>query len=66
MISYQPQDEEASILWPSEVYGFVRKLVDPNYTSDRLNPVHDRFAAEPGGKSLGQIAVETGAWASDQ
>lgn len=61
-IAYQPPDYDPKDLWPSEVYGTVRRLFDPSYPTDRLSAVHDRLATEPGGKALGEIAVETGAW----
>ena len=61
---YRPPDGESEHLFPSEGYGTIRRLFDPGYPDARLNAVHDRFATEPGGQSLGELAVQTGAWPS--
>jgi hypothetical protein len=64
MIAYAPPGQAEEEIWPSQVYGAVRKLFDPSYEEDRLSAVHDRFSTDPGGQPLGELAVESGAWSA--
>lgn len=61
-IAYVAPDGVFLDLFPSSVYGTIRRLFDPAYPDERLSAVHDKFATEPGGKSLGELAVEVDAW----
>jgi hypothetical protein len=57
------EDSEEELLAPSVVVSRVWNAVIPDYSSeDWSTPVATTFAVEPGGKTLDQLAEETGAW----
>jgi hypothetical protein len=41
----------------------VRQEFDPDFTGMRPRAVNNAYAMEPGGKSLGEVALERGLWA---
>lgn len=56
---------EAEDLIPSKTPDRVRQLLDPSFTTPRARAVNDAFALEPGGASLGALAVEKGVWSEE-
>jgi hypothetical protein len=50
------------LVLPSLAIDFVRRALDSSYTGNRAKAVHDAFALEPGGKSLGEILEAEGYW----
>lgn len=61
---YNSPGEDKVEIFPSEGYCTIRRVFDPTFP-DRLSAVHDKFAVSPGGQTLGDLAVETGAWPQD-
>lgn len=61
-VVHEVPDGEAEELPPSRAFDAVRRQIDPDFHGDRYRGVHSRFALEPGGKSLGDLARESGAW----
>jgi len=61
-VVYAPPDTDPQTLPPSRAFDAIRRHIDPEFHGDRYRGVHSRFALEPGGKSLGELALECGAW----
>jgi hypothetical protein len=61
-VIHELPDSAPEELPPSRAFDAVRRQIDPAFEGDRYRGVHSRFALEPGGKSLGTLAREVGAW----
>ncbi len=61
-VVYEPPDSDPQELPPSRAFDAVRRQIDPSFAGDRYRAVHSRFALEAGGKSLGTLARDVGAW----
>jgi hypothetical protein len=62
---YQPPGaQHAEELTPSKATDRIRREFDPTYTTVRARAVNDAFSTEPGGLSLGELALQHGVWVS--
>ncbi len=60
---YTPSDDPVGEeVMASRAFDRARRQIDPTFTGDRARAVHDVFAVEPGGQSLGELAKSLGLW----
>jgi hypothetical protein len=59
---YRPGTGEAEELLASKAPDRVRRELDPDFTGDRARAVNDAFSREPGGETLGALAVKESLW----
>lgn len=62
---YQPPGGETEELIPSKAPDRVRQVLDPSFTTPGYKAVNDAFSIEPGGPTLGELAVESGVWSDE-
>ncbi len=62
-LAYQPSEEaQVEELSASRSFDRARRELDLSFTGDRARAVHDVFAIEPGGSSLGEVAKQQDLW----
>jgi hypothetical protein len=59
--TYEAEEDGPIVVFPSEGYAKIRQIFEPEY-QERLSAVHDKFSVQPGGQTLGDLAIEKGAW----
>jgi len=62
-LMYQPNGDGELEEWTaSKGPDRVHQVLDPDFTGMRPRAVNNAYAKEPGGKSLGEVALEQGLW----